>query len=674
MGGADGSHGISQADRELLIHLPSYQPRLAPNVISASVVDAVSCGEDSWYALRAWAVDSGRSQVYVGELGDPAFARFCATNDIPLWRWDYGTLAAEDLDGAGSAAMSSLLQRARSGPPEIGYRICDDGEAEQHVRELEQRFASMYERSDGQPAPDVVVTARRLFYLLARLPLPLDAYAVTAVNEPRTLQPRRALKQIRETPKARFTGRWAHLYETDWAGVRGAITQLFAHIEVEHPKYWEIIATIERARTKRQQLLVRCGSRTEARALGPVLVADGIISLGELLAEDGWLDIGWFGRQSPPLPHGEAGGRQLTVMTEAPAPFRASLYTTAEKGAVEAILFPAEAARLRRNAARAALATSAAESNADVISRLMQETAIPPTLPMVTVVKTLPSNAFTGRKPVPPVEPLPDVATRLMDFFDELADLPELGGRGTGGAAGRDGAPDDAVGQRVLVTSTSGIGVFLEPGVEIDVVQRDRLVQLPLHELRPGMRIARMDGGERVGLLQRLLEAWDNAFGPARVFYDLYLQAFASAYEKVGGTDQALAAVVGVSSSTVRTWRLGDKFGPQQDDVLARLLEASEMQVAIDNAQKIRRYLARVRGMHRLIGRVFNVAAAEAAVGDEGEARAQLEAMTGLDLRDFFDSVQVLVVEKTVIASAVPHYLTGRFLPVTDPHIRKAAA
>lgn len=48
--------------------------------------------------------------------------------------------------------------------------------------------------------------------------------------------------------------------------------------------------------------------------------------------------------------------------------------------------------------------------------------------------------------------------------------------------------------------------------------------------------------------------------------------------------------------------------------------------------------------------------------------------MTGLDLRDFFDSVQVLVVEKTVIASAVPHYLTGRFLPVTDPHIRKAAA
>lgn len=670
--GTDGSHGISQRDRELLVHLPSYQPRLAANVISVSVVDAVSCREDSWQTLRSWAVDGDRSQIFVGELGDPAFTTFCETNDIPLWRWDYATLAAETVDGVGLEAMTPLLKRARSGPPEIGYRVCDDGEAEQHVRELDQRFASMHKRADGERAPDVVVTARRLFYLLARLPLPLDAYAVSAVNEHRTLQPRVALKQVREAPKSRFTGRWAHLYETDWAGVRGALTQLFGHIEAEHPKYWEIIATVERARTERKRLLIRCGSRTEARALGPALVADGIITLDELLAEDGWLDIGWFGRQSPPLPHGEAGGRQLTVMTEAPAPFRASLYTTAEKGAVETILFPAEAARLRRNAARASLANSAAETNARTIGRLMRQTVRPSGIPVTPVVTTLPSNAFTGRKPVAPAEPLPDTTAQLMDFFDELANLPELGGHDTSGTTGGDCETDDATGQRVLVTTPSGIGVFLEPGSEADIVQRDRLVQMPLRDLRAGMQIALVDGGERRGLLQRLLEAWDNAFGPARVFYDLYLQALAAAYENVGGTDQALAKVVGVSPSTVRTWRIGDKFGPQQDDVLARLLAASEMQVAIDNAPKIRLYLARVRGMHRLIGRVFNNAAAEAAVSDEGEARAQLEAMTGLDLRDFFDSVQVMAVERIVTADGVPHSLTGRFLPLTDPHVQKA--
>jgi len=324
--------------------------------------------------------------------------------------------------------MTSLIERARSGPPAIGYRVCDDGEADQHVRELDQRFASMHQRSNGERAPDVVITARRLAYLLARLPLPLHAYTVSAVNEHRALQPRKALTQVREAPKHRFTGRWAHLYEADWAGVRGALTQLFEHIEADHPKYWEIIATVERARRERTRLLIRCGSRTEARALGPALVADGFIALDELLQEDGWLDIGWFGRQSPPLPHGPAGGRQLTVMTEAPAPFRASLYTTAEKGSVEAILFPVEAARLRRNAARAAAATTAAEGNARTIGVLMRQTIVAAGDPVTPIVTTLPSNAFTGRKPVQPSEPIADATARMMDFFDELADLPELGG------------------------------------------------------------------------------------------------------------------------------------------------------------------------------------------------------------------------------------------------------
>jgi hypothetical protein len=671
MQGTAGSHGISQRDREVLIHLPSYQPRLPANVISVSVVDAVSCPEDSWEALRTWAVDGDRAQILVGELGDPAFAAFCKRHDIPMWGWDYGTLAVEEPVGDGAPSMSALITRARSGPPTIGYRVCDDGKADEHLRELDQRFASMHRRSEGERPPDVVVTARRLTYLLGRLPLPLDAYVVSAVAEHGTLQPRKALAQVRETPKHRFTGRWALLYETDWAGIRGALTQLFTHIEADHPKYWEIIATVERARRERTRLLIRCGSRTEARALGPALVADGIITLDELLDENGWLDIAWFGRQSPPLDYGPSGGRLLTVITEAPPPYRASLYTSAEKGGVEAILFPVEAARLRRNAARAAAVTGSAEGNAKTIAALMQYTVAPVGEIVTPVVTTLPSNAFTGRKPVKPVEPISDATARMMDFFDELDGLPELGAADNGPGAGP-GGDEGTAGTRVLVMTTDGIGVFLDPAGEADVVQRDRLNQMPMRDLRPGMQLALVDGGERRGLLERLLEAWDNAFGPARVFYELYRQAFQTAWEKTGGTDQKLGEALGVHASTVRSWRTGDQMATREDEVLLRLLEISEMQTAIDNAPKIRHFLGRVRGMHRLIGRVFNNAAAEAAVSDEGEARAQLEALTGLDLRDFFDSVQVMTVERIVPADDVPHSLTGRFLPLTDPHVQKA--
>jgi hypothetical protein len=672
--GTAGSRGISQRDREILVHVPGFQPRLAANVVSVSVVDAVSCDEEYWQPLRAWAQDGDRAQVWVGLLGDPAFDAFCARNDIPVWRWDFAALAVEEAGGRGKLALDPLIARAQDGPSPIGYRVCDDGEADELLRELEGRFASMHRRSEGVTPPDVVVTARRLTYLLARLPLPLDAYAVSAVNEHRALQPRKALAQVRDAPKARFIGRWAHLYETDWAAVRGALTRLFDHVEAEHPKYYEILATVERARRERTRLLIRCGSRAEARALGPALVADGIISLDELLEDNSFIDIGWFGRQSPPLDYGPAGGRLLTVITEAPPPFRAPVYTTAERGGVEAILFPTEAARLRRNAAKAAVAANGAEGNAQTVARLMRQAVVPSGDPVPAVVQALDPNGFTGRKPVRPAEPLADPTARMMDFFDELDGLADLDGTGRDADVprGEDPADGDAVAGRVLLTTDEDVAVFLDPAGTVDVVLRDRLEQIRLADLRPGQLVALVDGGQRSDLLHRLLAAWDNAFGPARVFYDLYLQAFAAAYEKAGGTDQALADAVGVSPSTVRTWRIRDKFGPQQDDVLLALLKRSELQVAIDNAPKIRHYLGRVRGMHRLIGRVFNHAAAEAAVSDEGEARAQLEALTGLDLRDFFDSVHVMAVARVEPVDAVPHRLTGRFLPVTDPLVQKA--
>ena len=84
-----------------------------------------------------------------------------------------------------------------------------------------------------------------------------------------------------------------------------------------------------------------------------------------------------------------------------------------------------------------------------------------------------------------------------------------------------------------------------------------------------------VDGNQRGTVVQDLMEAWDERFGPARVFYDLYLQAFGVAYDKAGGTDADLAKVVGVKPGTVRLWRIGENLAPQKDASLRVILEES---------------------------------------------------------------------------------------------------
>lgn len=668
----DGARGISSDDRFLVVHRPSFQPTVPVNVIAASIVDCVTCSERSWPSLRAWALDARRAQVFVGELGDKSLEDFCEAHGIPLWRFDWNMLAAEEVEGSGALALDALVRRGHEAVRALRYRLCDDGEVDAHLRELDDRFGQMLRKAKGEPPPRPVLAARRLSWFLARLAVPLDVYATTALHEYGALQPHKELAYVTGAYKAQFTGAWAALWESDWAVVAGEIRRLYEYVARESPKYLDLHAMVERYRDERTKLTIRCGTRAEAGALGPALVDNGAINLEELTAADPPLEIVWFGRQTPPLPHGSAATRRLTIVTEPPPPYRASLYCTAEEGAVEALLYPSQVRWLSINARRAAERCAAGDGNAAACRAAYDGDVSAERAPVDIHVEQLEAIGFGGRKPVQDAPPPNDAVTRMMAFFSEIAalndgELPDAPPRGSDTTD-----TTSAAVEAVLVITRERTAIALRAGTKVDQMVAGRLRPILVEDLADGARIVLVDGNERGTVLHDLMEAWDERFGPARVFYDLYLQAFQAAYDNAGGTDAGLAKIAGVQPATVRTWRIGESLAAQQDGPLEAILKHSGNAIAAENFKQIRHYLGTVRGMHRLIGRILNDAVAETLVADDGPAQHELQELTGLDLSSFFASLQVFTVSAVTTAGTVPAARLGRFLAADDPIVTKA--
>lgn len=675
--GTEGSRGVSSDGSLLLLHRPTYQPTVAENVIAVSVVDCSTCADRTWPSLRVWADDGRRAQVFVGELGDKTFEQMCSSFDIPIWRFDWGLLAAETVEGAGRLALGDLVRRARESAPVLRYRVCDDGEVDEHLTELDVRFAQMLRRAKGDPLPRPVLAARRLSWFLARLAVPLDIYAAAALNEYGALQPHRELAYVAGAYRSQFTGRWADLWESDWAAVAGNTRRLYEYVARESPKYLDLHGMVELYRAERTKLTIRCSTRAEARALGPALVDNGAITLAELADENGQVEIVWFGRQTPPLPHGPSTKRRLTIVTEPPPPFRASMYCSAEEGAIEALLYPSQARWFPINARRAAASCIGGVSNAAIVTDAYGGTLVPSTDVVDFTVHALESIGFGGRKPVKAAEPPSDSVSRMMDFFAKIAelgdgDLLEVPASVTRPAPG--GPSTQVVAEAILISTRQRTSVALLADGKVDRLVDGKLVATTVAQLADGHNVALVDGNERGTLVQDLMEAWDETFGPARVFYDLYLQAFAAAYEAAGGTDAALAAELGVHSGTVRAWRRRDNLAPQQDEPLKALLRLSGNKNALSHFPQIRLYLRTVRGMHRLIGRILNEAVAETLVTNEGPQQRELQELTHTDLTDFFAALQVFTVARTTIVHAVPASRLGRFLAVDDPIVTEASS
>lgn len=663
--------GLSQDDRLILLQSPHYRPELALNVLSVSIIEAASMSESAWPLSFDWNRAAGRSQVWLGELGDRRFEQFCAASGIPLLRFDWPTIQwAVDRYGVGATSLSTreLCDRALA-PTPLRVRACPDGQVDEELAVLEQAFSSIYRRTKGEDVPSIVARARRLYYVLARVVAPLNVYEPIVAGT-RALQPNVVVQQVRDAPSSFFQGaKWKAVYETDWPAIRGALTALYDHVRSEHPKYWDMLARIEEARKTREKLVIRCATRAESQALAASLISDGWLDPEEL-GEGRLVDLRWFGTASPALHTGSGKEPIRTLLTEPPSPFAGAAYLSAEAGTVEAILYPAQLPRFER-LARDVWRTASGSTNNTVIGLFCDgEPACDETTVPEPTFEELAPFTLIGRGETKTRAETKEIIT-MDSFFAQLAGIdddddspvwsPNVGTIATL-------APRAAR----LIRTKEGFCVYLPEDEEVPVLigSESRTLLRPVADLRAGQRVVLMPGADRSSMLAELFERFDQRLGPAYPL--LYARAFTAAYTNTGGTDRSLAARLGVDEATVATWRRGE-HRPQQDDVLNELLKLSEIEPAWTNRRKIRHYLGTVRGAHRAIAKAFDEAVVETIVELDGPHVQQLEKY-GIDLDEFAGSVQVLTIisvsEQNVYA---PANVIGHFLTADHPVVREAA-
>jgi hypothetical protein len=343
---------LTRSDHFLLLHLPQLRPRLGPGVVSVSVLDAHATSAEGWEASYAWNSDAGRAQVWIGELANAEFERFCAYHAIPLLRFDWPLVESLVRDAharCGCGALSSAALCARVGDPtQLVLRPVAAGRADELLAELEQHFASYYRKAvklREKPAaeePDVVRTARRLGYYLGRAVAPLATYEPIALDIPRAFRPAEALRRVKNAQQSAFHGRWKKLL-TEWSAVRHLLAELYEHVRADHPKFWDLYFLLEQERelTPRRRVILRPASRTEARALELALLDHGIAEPSDF-EEGGLLEVRWLGVRSLALPYGPSWSKTVTVLFEPPGPRDAGLYLSAEQGELHALLYPAQ--------------------------------------------------------------------------------------------------------------------------------------------------------------------------------------------------------------------------------------------------------------------------------------------------------------------------------------------
>jgi hypothetical protein len=673
----------------LLLHLPHLRPHLEPGVVSVSVLDAYSMRPDGWEAAFAWNAADHRGQVWVGELGNAAFERFCAENAIPLVRFDWPTIEAlvrYDHAHCGRGPLSSheLCQRVWY-PQRFVLRPVADGEANELIAELERHFASYHRkatklRTKGLEEPNVVRIARRLFYFLARSVAPLSVYEPLALDIPKSFRPAKVLKQVREARASEFHGNWKKLL-TEWSAVRHGLSALYDRVKAEHPKFWDLYFLLEgeRAREPRRRVVLRCSTRAEARALELALVEQRAVDASDF---DGFLEVRWFGVRSGPLEYGPSWSNTLTVLFEPPGPNHAGAYLTAEKGSVEALLYPVECQRFRRHADETTAHSAASVHNIKALAALgwpVESLASPPP-PSPPEVEQVEPFEIPGRREPKTLE-LGEAVHRMQDHWGEYLELEHEDEPGSGEENSfteertGDGAYQGA-GRLVparLVRLRSSDYVYFPVNGTVDIIFAQRSLPQPVKTVRPGQTIVFMEGSERGSTLTELFEYFDDQYGPAKVYGVLWRRALLAALEKAC-SETALAQTLEppVTEETVHNWRIGLVLAPQDEGHLNQVIDLSGEQVAQHNRRAIRRYIERVRGAHRTLGRIFNRAVVEQLREPGGLEQRKLEEMLGgVDLTKLFSSVELRTIDWIATESRdVPPSLLGRTLRHDHPEVR----
>jgi hypothetical protein len=658
-------HGpLDHTQHFVLLALPYVKPDLAPAAMRAAVMDATIAGRETWEASFGWHTEQERRQIWLGELGERDFEDFCGRHDIPLVRFDWPTVSfCADTFGVGNGPLSTagLCARALAGdgiPASIEVRPVADGAINHELHRLERCFADWHRRAEklvakGVEEPAVVPIARRLTYLLARLSCPVGIYDTIALDTPRVMHIATALRRVREATDKQFFGPWRKL-NGDWAAIRGGLSALHDRVREDEPKWFDLVFLLdsEAARTTRRRVVIRCATKVEAHALSAALLAEGAVDADAF--DSGWLSVHYFGVRDRALTHGPVETDVLTLITEPPPPARSGPYLGAESGQLQALLYPCQIDRFERLAARASKSSDGSNANPTALHAIglrsySAETYRPQVPPQLIRLEPL----VSGRRLVDSAETVfGESVERMRDHWDEfltLSDPDTLDAAGDCDQRGGDGGAATAGGatqqQALVVWLSDGKGVLLPAGGSVDTLVGEQVITRPVRSLPAGARVVLMEGSERGSATSELFAAWDSNYAPAQVYGPLYRQAVQAAIDNAGGCAE-LAVELGVTEQTVRNWRDGDVIGPDSEANLAAVLRRSGNVPAIANQARIQLYIKRLRGAHINLGKAFSRAVVDHFVDPDNAARARLEADTGRDLSELFDSVRLRVIDR----------------------------
>ena len=671
--------GISQDDGLLLFCRPNTLTPLAHNVVWAMVVDTVGCshprhdGDDSDSWSRTWSanVADRRAQVWIGELGDEAFDRFCGAKGIPVVRFDWGllaALAARDRENAGGPITSEALCARARDRSEILVRPVVSSHLDEELREGWFLYYKLREAC-GAGAPAALSGVARLLGVLSRLAVPLESYERAAARDPFARSLRRLERDLETISNSTFVGHSAKTaYNAYWGTLRGTIARLMrrAAEEADSPKFEAIFERAAAADLAGETLRVICQTRVEQYALRDAL---SDMELDQLVAVVTPADV---------LGYGSAGDRLTTLLLAPPPPWRASMLTSGERGRLEILCYPSERDRLAALLTRSALETTAANLEALRALGIPTSSSHPAAAARGVEVVVLdgfvaPARDNDDDRPTFIAPPAGDPQwKRLIGLYGtELRDEAELVA-GTSETTLADDRAYDGHAHLARFTDADQV-VFLRADRPVDVLSNDdddkrEVFQLVPADLQPGMTIAFLPGGGR-SVLDELMAMFDETLDvEKRMYMPLWQRSIRQAIDAVGV--QGLAEQLGRTKFAVWDWLAG-RSTPREEWRFKRVLEISGDPEALLAQAPIWALLQHMRGHHRRIGRLNNRAIAEVLRDDvEPAALRELEHKIGRRLTDIYDHVERLTVSSVDPPACVPLAACGRFLSRDEPLLK----
>jgi len=674
--------GMSQADHFLLFQLPHVAPPLAHNVISTAVVDGVGSSPESWEQTYERNVRARRKQVWLGELADADFESFCAEHNIPLFRFDWETIAACAQaygEGSGPLATSALCRAAAEGHVGPAFQVCNHARFNEELKDLNLWLSEIRRKAKPESAedkPEPFRAAERLAALFGRMAFPVETFDAQTEFVRFVRSSSQLLRQVEQAMPALFRARWKRAYNSHWGAVKGCAKALRQIALAECPKWWAVWERVDQAKASGEKVRIVCQTQADQAALAQSLIDEGVVpssAIGDSV------DIVTFSHRDE---QGEELDERVVLYLAPPPPWRASVYLSGERGRVEVLVYPTQVWQLRRAFARAWESATNHATNAKVLTSIgftgadtTEAASKAPTLvelAQFTCDDSLATEAdYADSDGSGHVRALLD---EMESLYGQEIDAEEIG-RAQDGERALSGP---AFGRRIVFVE--GPTLIADADACLDVLRTAgkhgaaKVVEKPVAEIEPGNRLIVLPGSKRGSLLQELMDAWDEQLVPIRFVYEnLWQAALEAAVEKL--TESGLARHLGVTRGTVADWRDVNRGArwPQQRFWMREVIALSGHSKAQENAARIIRYISRTRGAHRFIGRLLNRAVTESVAGGNPRWVRKLEKFVGREVEGELAAAQYLTVKEVGEPEEMPARLIGQFIDPDDATMGGAA-